>query len=123
MKKAKLVIFLVQGRPVEQIDGNDITIDETEKMKINIAIMHNVAYDDVEIDFKDIDALDISYTSAIGNSGDWTGKLIFRADNPYASWRIVEGVRPSFDITHDELFDEWLSLLSKGEISKAITFN
>lgn len=123
MKKAKLVIFLVMGKPVEQIDGNDITIDETEKMKTNIAIMHNVAYDDVDIDFKDIDSPDVSYTVAIGNHGDWTGKLLFRADNPYASWRVVEGIRPAYDLTHPELFDEWLSLLSQGEISKAIIFN
>ena len=119
MKKIKLVIFKIHGKPVEHIDGNDITIDEADIMKTNLAIMYGVAYSDVDIDFKDDEVQDVSHTSGINE----LGKLTFRADNPYASWKLVEGVKPALDIEKEELFYEFLDLIRNKEFNKAITFS
>lgn len=116
MKKSKTIIFKIHGRSIEEIDGDDITIDQAETMKTNLAIMHCVSYDDVEIDTKDIYVPELS-------------QLIVRADGTFMQYKngipnpvIVTGVSPSMDIHHEDLFYEWLGLISAGDIDKAIIF-
>jgi hypothetical protein len=116
MKKSKTIIFKIHGRSIEEIDGDDITIDQAEKMKTNLAIMHCVSYDDVEVDTQDIFTPEIS-------------SLVVRADGTFMQYKhgipnpiLVKGISPSMDIYQEELFDEFLGLISKGDIDKAIIF-
>lgn len=117
MKKTKLVIFKVNGEPKEQIDGNDITIDQVDIMKTNIAIMHGVSFDEVDVDIQDDFLPEIS------------SELIVRADglfmfrpNPHAIFKPVQGVRPALDLNHPELEDEFLDLVNKRDC-KAFIFS
>lgn len=119
MKKSKLIIFLVNGKPVETIDGDEITLDGTQQMKTNIAIMHGVSYDEVEVDTEDVMVMDISNTAAINR----IGVLLFRADKSCIFWKTVNGIKPAFDIGYDEQLNDWLSLLSSGNVDNAIIFN
>lgn len=119
MKKTKLVIFKVHGKPVEEIEGDCITLDQMDIMKSQIAIMHGVSYDDVDIDTSDMMMPEFSATACVTDSGD----LLFRSNSPYASWRFGDGVTPALDITKDELFDEFLFLLNEKEFEEAITFS
>lgn len=119
MKKTKLIIFLVNGKPVEEIDGDDITLDGTMQMKTNIAIMHGVSFDEVEVDTKDIEVQYLSQTAVVNR----IGALLFRANSNTMHWKTVTGIRPAFDLSHSELFNEWLYLISKNDIEKAIIFN
>jgi hypothetical protein len=116
MNKNKLVIFLVNGKQVEEIEGHEIDINGVERMKTNIAIMHGVSYEDVEVDTKDICTPELS-------------SLIVRADGTFMQYKngipnpvLVRGVSPSMDIHHEELFYEWLGLISAGDIDNAIIF-
>ena len=117
MKKTKLVIFKIHGEAKEQIDGDEISTYQVEAMKTNLAIMHCVAYDDVEVDIQDCEVPEFSMTAAI----DQNGRLISRIDNPYCSWKVVSGVRPAMDIRHDELLDEFIELLNQKDC-KAFIF-
>ena len=117
MKHTKLIIFKVNGEPKEQIDGNDITIDQVDIMKTNIAIMHGVSFDEVDVDIQD------EYVPEIASN------LIVRADglfmfrpNEHAIFRPAEGVRPAFDLSQPELEDEFLDLVNKRDC-KAFIFS
>ena len=118
MKRSKLVIFKVHGKVIEEIEANEITLDQVEIMKTQIAIMHGVGYDDVEVDVPDIEVPDCSATTAINENG----KLVFRPDNPYASFREINGLSPALDISKHDLFDEFLELLGKNKLDEAIVF-
>jgi hypothetical protein len=116
MKKSKTIIFKIHGRAIEEIDGDDITLDQAETMKTNLAIMHCVSYDDVEVDTKDIFSPELSDCFVRDNGClmcQPKGKL-----NPF----FVTGMRPSYDISHEELFYEWLGLITDGKICEAIIF-
>ena len=117
MNKNKLVIFRVNGKAVEEIEGTDIDLNGVENMKTNIAIMHGVRYDDVEVDTKDIYTPELSDCFVRDN-----GALMYQSkgkSNPV----FVSGLRPSHDINHEELFHEWLGLIVDGKICEAIIFN
>jgi hypothetical protein len=109
MKHTKLIIFKVNGEPKEQIDGNDITIDQMDIMKTNIAIMHGVSFDEVDIDIQDDYIPEISSNLIVREDG-----LFMFRPNQYAIFKPVEGVRPALDLNHPELFEEFLDLLSKN---------
>lgn len=117
MKKTKLVIFKVLGEAKEQIDGDDINLDQVEIMKTNLAFMHGVSYDDVEVDFKDSYVPDIASDLIVREDG-----LFMFRPNPHAIFRAVEGIRPAFDLNHAELEEEFLTLLSKKDYCKAFIF-
>ena len=108
----------MNGKPVEEIDGDDINLKGVENMKTNIAIMHGVTYDEVEVDTKDI------------ASPEFAGDLIIHSDgslmykpNQYAHYIYVSGVRPALDIKHEELFYEFLDLIHKKDFDGALNFH
>jgi hypothetical protein len=85
-------------------------------MKTNIAIMHGVSYDDVEVDTKDI------YTPELSDCFVRDGGGLMCQPKGRSNPFFVTGISPSMDITHEELFYEWLGLISAGDIDKAIIF-
>ncbi|MCC6447271.1 MAG: hypothetical protein IT215_01115 [Chitinophagaceae bacterium] len=115
--KSKLYIFLVNGKPVEQIDGKEICHDELVQLKSGLACIHNVPFDEIEVDSQDIIEPEVSRTLFVTDNG-----LQFRADNPYASLRSVDSPVPSLDIRQSDLFDEFLELILQKDIDNAITF-
>lgn len=116
--KSKLVIFLVNGVAVEQIEGSDIDICGVESVKSAIAASRGINYDDIDIETKDIEVPEIT--------GNWIvrgdGLFMAKAPNQYASFIPVEGLRPAMDISKEELEEEFLELISKKDFVNAITF-
>lgn len=117
MKSTKLVKFIINGNEVETIDGSDITIDEVENLKSALAAKHGIDYNTIEVNFEDTEVQDLS-------------DMFVRYDNALM-WKpkhrtypiFISGVRPAFDINHEELFIEFLDLIAKKEFDKAITFS
>lgn len=118
MKTSKLVIFLVNGEAVEQIEGNDIDICGVESVKSAIAASKGIKYDDIEILIKDIEVHEITGNWIVRNDG----LLMAKAPNQYASFVPVNGLRPAMDINKEEMEDEYLELISKKDFVNAITF-
>jgi hypothetical protein len=117
MKRTKIVKFIVNNHTIEEIDGDDVTHECVEKIKSSLSVIHNVPFDDIEVDFEDAIKPEVSKTLFVTDKG-----LQFRADNPYASLRSVDTPLPAFDITADEDFEKFLGLLVKGDIDNAIIF-
>lgn len=120
--KSKLVIFLVNGIAVEQIEGSDIDICGVESVKSAIAASKGINYDDIEIETKDIEVPEIPEIT-----GNWIvrgdGLLMAKAPNQYASFIPANGLRPAMDINKEELEEEFLELISKKDFVNAITFS
>jgi hypothetical protein len=119
MNKTKLILFKVQDKVVEKIEGNEVTIEEVESIKSSIAVIHGVSFDDIDIDTEDIYLPELSKTWIVRDDG----MLMAKVDNPYASFREVTGLRPALDITKPELFGEFLELIFQEKFCEAITFN
>lgn len=52
---------------------------------------------------------------------DNTGRLVIKQTNS-VTYKEVTGVRPSFDISKEELFHEFLGLISKKNFEDALIF-
>lgn len=108
--KSKLVIFLVRGKQVEEIDG-DVEIGVVESIKTNLAIIHHVSYDEIEIDTKDVEVREFSHfmISEFGLQCVWDTDTNQTRDT----------VAPPF-INNPRGLDNFLDLLFKGDIDNAI---
>lgn len=117
MKSNKLIIFLVNGNPVEEIEGDEIDFNGVENMKTNLAIIHGVAYDEVEVDTKDIETQELSDCFV-----RFGGGLMYHPKrNTYPIY--VQLPVPAMDISEEEKFYNFLDLIVKGDIDNAITFS
>jgi len=117
MKKTKLVTFSIKGKVIEQIEGDFIDLYGVESMKTNLAIIHNVSYDDVELDYKDIFKPELSLSLLVNG----LGTLMFKS-NEFAAFSPVESVRPSMDINNEDLCLEFLDLIRKKDYDNALIF-
>lgn len=110
MKKSKKVQFIVNGKTVEEIDGDDITIKEVEDTKSCLAYMHGVNYDDIEVAMDDTEKEDVSPTLFVS---DHMG-LCFKAPNPYSVFRAVDCpvLNKNYDFKYQDEIDEFLDELS-----------
>ena len=117
MKKSKLISFIVRGKAVEQIGGDEIDLDEVENMKIRLAFIHGVSFDEVEFEAQDVLEPELSTSLAVNEQGE----LVFKA-NQYAIFMPVGSIRPALDISHESLFLEFLDLLAKRDFDNALIF-
>lgn len=116
MIQNKLILFIVHGKIVEEIEGSEIDHNGVENMKTNLAIMHGVSFDDVEMDTKDIHIPELSELF-VRDDGALMWKKKFLTHPVY-----VDRVRPAMDVNHEELFLEFLDLIAKKDFDNAITF-
>lgn len=118
MKKSILILFVINGKTIEQIDDRDIDINGIEVFKSAIAASHKVPYNDIEVETREIEIHECT--------GNWIvredGVLMAKVPNPYASFLKVEGLRPALDINKEELMEEYLELISQKDFVNAITF-
>ena len=117
MKKIKVVLFKIQKKVLETIEADDINLHQVECMKTNLAIMHGVSFDDVEVDTEEIYVPEIAEFLTV----DCNGKLLFRA-NERAIFVQASGLTPAMDINKEDLYYEFLDLLQKKEYDNAIIF-
>lgn len=109
MKKSKKIQFIVNGKTVEEIDGDEITFNEVETTKTCLAYMHGVTYDEVEVVADDIDKQDLSPTLFVVEGMG----LAYKA-NSYAIFRAVNCpvVNTQYDFRKQEDIDSFLDGLS-----------
>lgn len=88
----KNFVFKISGKIVEIVDW-DITIDEMESLKQNVAIVNGVAPGDIAVDTVEIEKPIVSETAFVTPSG-----LQFKAPNPYSMMRPVNGLTFSMEI-------------------------
>lgn len=117
MKKGKQYIFVINNRPVDKINGEDIYFDNLTQFKRDLAAAHQVPIESIEVIPEDIYEPDYSRTLCVCPTG-----LQFRPDNQYASWRAVDCPTPAMDISDNDHFQDFLDLLGKNDIDNAITF-
>lgn len=117
MKKNKLVIFIVNGKAVEQMEGSEVDILTVESIKTNIAILHGVSYDEVEVDTQDVESPELSLNLEVFPDGS-----LMHRKNQYAQLTSVNGLSPALDISHEKLFHEFLDLITKKDYDNAIIF-
>lgn len=88
----KNLVFKIKGKAVELVDW-DITIEEIELLKSNIAFVNSVELDEVEIDVIDVIKQELSETTFVGKDG-----LQYKAPNPYSMLRPINGLILSGEI-------------------------
>lgn len=114
MKKMfeKVLIFKINGKNVEIIDW-DITIDEIEKLKLDVAYVNSVEPSEIEVDTIEIFKPEVSTTIAISSTG-----FMYKAPNQYSSWVPKDGLNFSCEIEmrryqngKEEITDNGLNIL------------
>ena len=113
--KERIFIFKHKDQELERVDW-DIQISDIEIIKSCLAFTKNINYDDIEMDTIEV------YKPELSN-------LFVRADkalmyrNRADSSIYITGLQPAMDISHEELFYEFLDLITKKDIDNAITFS
>ena len=118
MKTKKIVWFIVQGIPVEQLEATETNINDVEFLKTQLAAVHGVAYEDVEAITKDVVENELSETLIINPDG-----VLMKKGRANSFFVPVNSVRPAMDTTKEELFMEFLDLIFNNNIDNAIIFN
>jgi len=110
MKKSKIINFKINGRTVEEMDGEDVSITEVEVTKSCLAHLHNVPYDDIEVVAEDVEKQDVSSTLFVTERLG----LSFKAPNPYSVFRAVDCpvLNKEYDFRFQDEIDEFLDALS-----------
>ena len=116
MKKDTIYIFKIQDKEVERVDW-DINADDVDLIKGCLAYTQGV--DDIE--FEKIDIYEPELSSLFVRGSD--GSLMKTQSLPYSNPRYISGVQPALDINHEELFYEFLDLISKKDIDNALIFS
>lgn len=88
----KVLIFKINGKSVEIVDW-DITIDEIEMFKRNVAFINSVEPSEIEVDTIEVFKPEVSTTTFVTEKG-----LEYKAPNNYAIFRPVDGLKFSMDI-------------------------
>ena len=105
---SKKIFFKVRDIVVEEVDGEDITVDEVEMTKSCLAHLHGVTYDEIEIDTEDTP--EKSKTMFVtGHMG-----LCYKAPNEYSVFRTVDTpvLAKTYDFRFQDHIDEFLDELS-----------
>lgn len=88
----KTLLLKIKNQVVEVVDW-DITIDELEMLKGNVAFIHCVEVNDIDVSTIEVYKPEVSETTFVGEQG-----LTFKAPNPYSMHRPVSGLNFSFEI-------------------------
>lgn len=110
--KEKQLILKINNETVEVVDW-DITIDELEMLKGNLAFIHCVEVSDVDVITIEVYKPELSTTISVGDKG-----LLYKAPNQYSSWVPKDGLNFSYEIEMrryrngiEELTDNGLNIL------------
>ncbi len=118
MKMTKKVVFRINGKEVDTINGDEIDLRELENLKIQIAFAHSVSVHDIEMDTVDEVIREMSSHSFISRQG-----LHFKPQNEYAIFALVKSLSPASEIESEDGFQKFLDLISNKDFDAAITFN
>lgn len=113
--KERNFIFKIQNKEIERVTW-DIAIDDIDIIKGCLALTHGINVEDIEMETIEIYKPELSEKLFIRPDGSLMCTL--HANHLF----YVNGLQPSVDINHEELFYEFLDLITKKEFDKAITF-
>ena len=116
MKKETFYIFKINNKEVERVDW-DINTDDVEFIKGCLTNTHGVNFD--EIDFEKVEIYNPELGDCFVRSD---GSLMYKR-TVNSSPIYVRGVQPALDINHEELFYQFLDLITKKDIDNALIFN
>ena len=112
----KKLLFIYNGEEIYNVKANELDTETIEKFKSALAASRGIDCDLIEIEPQETrtDLTDMF----IRNDGSlmWHPK-----HNSYPKY--VDCPIPAMDINHEELFNEFLDLISKGDIDNAIIFS
>lgn len=119
--KEKHLILKINNEVVETIDW-DITIDELELLKGNVAFIHSVEVSDVDVQTIEVYKPELSDTISVGASG-----LMYKAPNQYSSWVPKVGLNFSYEIEmrrlhngKEEITEDGLNVLLEKIAKKCV---
>ncbi len=119
--KEKHLILKINNEVVETIDW-DITIDEFELLKGNVAFIHSVEVSDVDVQTIEVYKPELSETVSVGASG-----LMYKAPNQYSSWVPKVGLNFSYEIEmrrfpngKEEITEDGLNVLLEKIAKKCV---
>lgn len=118
MKTTKKIIFKINGKEVDSLPGEDITVQELDNFKIKMAFAHNVGSHDIEVVTEDVVIRELSKHAFISPNG-----LHFKPQNEYAIFREVKRIIPAFNIGSEEGFQKFLDMIFDEDFDNAITFD
>jgi len=115
----KVLIFKIEGKSVEIVDW-DCTIDEIELLKREVALIHSVKVEDIEIDVIEVFKPETSKTTFATAEG-----LMFKAPNDYSMLRPVKGLvfMPEFGLRRSAVVDIILDKINDGRVDDIIIYS
>lgn len=117
MKATKQVTFEINGTPVEVVeDAAELTIEDIEKTKTALAAKYGIDFHKIDVITKDNEVQELSDCFLRTD-----GSLLWLPKHKTYPI-VVQGISPAMDITHEELCEEFLDLITKKEFDKAIIF-
>jgi len=117
MKKETFYIFKIKDIEVERVDW-DIDVNDVDIIKGCIAFIKGTDVDDIDMEKVEVFEPELSDLFVRED-----GSLMKFQKFPYSNPRYIKGVSPALDINHEELFYEFLDLISKKDIDNAIIFS
>jgi hypothetical protein len=118
MKTKKVIFFVIDNHSVEELEADEANISDVVTLKTQLAAAHGVSFDDVEAIAKDVLVPELSEALSVREDG-----VMVRRGRPNSFFIPVNGVRPAMDISHEELFYEFLDHITKKEFDNALIFN
>ncbi|HEY5392461.1 MAG TPA: hypothetical protein VIJ57_10125 [Hanamia sp.] len=111
----RIFIFKHKDQELERVDW-DIQMSDIDLIKSCLSFTRQINYDDIEMETIEIYSPVISEQMFVRSDG----ALMYR-NNSQCSNHVI-GFQPALDISHEELFHEFLDLIAKKDIDNAITF-
>lgn len=113
----KKLIFLYNGEEIYNVNANDLDTETIGKFKSALAASKGIDTDLIEI-LPEETRQDLTDTYVRGIDGALMNHPSHKTYPKYVDCPI-----PAMDINHEELFNEFLELISKGDIDNAIIFS
>lgn len=113
----KKLSFVFNGEEIHNTQANELDTETIEKFKSALAASKGIDCTLIEVIFEE-GRTDLSdcYVRGVDSALMWHPK-----HNSYPKY--AESPIPAMDINHEELFNEFLDLISKGDIDNAIIFS
>ena len=113
----KKLIFIYNGEEIYNVNANDLDTETIGKFKSALAASKGIDTDLIEV-LPEEHSQDLSDTYVRGVDGSLMNHPKHKTYPKYVDCPI-----PAMDIKHEELMDEFIELIFKGDIDNAIIFS
>lgn len=113
----KKLIFIYNGEEIYNVNANELDTETISKFKSALAASKGIDTDLIEVlPEEHSQELSDTYVRGIDNA-------LMNHPKHKTYPKYVDCPMPAMDINHEELFEQFLVLISKGDIDNAIIFN